>query len=42
MTQLHGHCYRAEKVGYMKLLADCRIKPFTAFPVITIMASAVN
>jgi hypothetical protein len=28
---LHGHCYRAEKVGYMKLLADGRIKPFGAF-----------
>ena len=39
---LHGRCYRAEKVGYMKLLADARIKPFGAFPVITIVAEAID
>jgi hypothetical protein len=39
---LHGHCDRAEKVSYMKLLGDGRIKPFGASPVITIMANAVN
>jgi hypothetical protein len=39
---LHGRCYRAEKVGYMKLLADARSKPFRAFPVITIVAQAID
>ena len=39
---LHGRCYQAEKVGYMKLLADGRIKPFRAFPVITIVAEAIG
>jgi hypothetical protein len=33
---------RAEKVGYMKLLADARSKPFRAFPVITIVAQAID
>jgi hypothetical protein len=39
---LHGHCYRAEKVGYMKLLDDGGIKPFGTLPVVTSGAKAVN
>jgi hypothetical protein len=31
-----------KKVGYMKLLADGRIKPLRAWPAITIMANALT